>query len=330
MAVVIPSRILVTGASGFIGLNLCLELQRLSLTAIPCDRCSPRVPLQGFHAVDLLDRTGLAAIVRSTNPDVVIHLGARTDLDGHHDSDYTPNTAGLSNLVDALLSLQQPPRLLAASSRLVFRIGVQPRGPWDYSPSTAYGRSKVAGEKILRQIDPRRLPWVIVRPTSIWGPWFGVPYRNFFDAVLSRRYLHPNARQIRKSFGFVGNTVHQLLALMRAPDAAVLGRAFFLADPVPIEVGSFADAIAAAAGTQRPHRVPTTLLRCAAWSGDLLRACRALRNPPLTSFRLDNLLTDMVYDVTPTIEVTGQVPFEQAHGIATTLTWLRCSETAPT
>lgn len=31
--------------------------------------------------------------------------------------------------------------------------------------------------------------WCIIRPTSIWGPWFGVPYRNFFDMVMHRMYF---------------------------------------------------------------------------------------------------------------------------------------------
>lgn len=61
------------------------------------------------------------------------------------------------------------------------------------------------------------LPWVLVRPTSIWGPWFDVPYRNFFLSVARRRYVHPAGKRIHKSFGFVGNITWHLHRLMIAP-----------------------------------------------------------------------------------------------------------------
>jgi len=65
-----------------------------------------------------------------------------------------------------------------------------------------------------RMVD---LPWVLVRPTSIWGPWFDVPYRNFFLSVARRRYVHPAGKRIHKSFGFVGNITWHLHRLMIAP-----------------------------------------------------------------------------------------------------------------
>jgi hypothetical protein len=63
----------------------------------------------------------------------------------------------------------------------------------------------------------------MVRPTSIWGPWFEIPYRTFFDATARGRYLHPRGRKVRKSFGYVGNTVYQLDRLMFAEGPKVLG-----------------------------------------------------------------------------------------------------------
>ena len=33
--------------------------------------------------------------------------------------------------------------------------------------------------------------WIIVRPTSIWGPWFDVPYKNLFDAILKGYAFFP-------------------------------------------------------------------------------------------------------------------------------------------
>jgi len=315
--------ILVTGASGFIGLNLCLELVRRRQAFVPCDRHQPRVPLPGFTRVNLLDREGIGGLVHEVAPTAIIHLGARTDLEGRTPGDYATNTVGLEYLLEAAGTLAASPRFISASSRLVFRIGAVPSTPYDYSATTAYGRSKIAGEQLLRATDPSVLPWVIIRPTSIWGPWFDVPYRTFFDAVRSRRYVHPAGRPIRKSFGFIGNIIHQILAIVTAPAGAVVGRPFFLADAEPIEVGRFSDAIAVAFGVPRPRRVPAIALRPLAWAGDIAKACRVLRAPPLTSFRLDNLVTDMVYDLQPTMAVTGPMPFSLEQGIVETVSWMR-------
>ena len=178
-------------------------------------------------------------------------------------------------------------RTVVASSRLVCRLGYEPRSDEDYCPTTAYGASKVETERIVRATTD--LPWVLVRPTSIWGPWFGVPYRDFFLNVARGRYVHPAGRRIEKSFGYVGNTTWQLHRLMTAHPADVLGRTFYLGDDPPIEVLDLARRISATLGRRAPRTVPLPLLRSAAIAGDV--AERAGVRAPLTSFRLDNLLT---------------------------------------
>jgi len=178
-------------------------------------------------------------------------------------------------------------RVVIASSRLLCRIGYQPKSDDDYCATTAYGASKIETERLVRgTVD---LPWVLVRPTSIWGPWFDVPYRDFFVSVARRRYVHPAGKRIHKSFGFVGNTAWHLHRLMTAPSAQVLGRTFYLADDPPIEVRDFADRISAALGTRRARNAPLPVLKALARAGDLLE--RTGRRAPLTSFRLANLLT---------------------------------------
>ena len=165
------------------------------------------------------------------------HLAARTDLGGATLADYAANTRGVENLIDAASSSATIRRVMFASSRLVCKIGYQPAADDDYCPSTVYGESKAIGERVVRaRAASAAWDWIIVRPTSIWGPWFGVPYRVFFDAVARGRYVHPRGRRIAKSFGYVGNTVHQLLALASAPSADLHARTLYLADYPPIDV----------------------------------------------------------------------------------------------
>jgi nucleoside-diphosphate-sugar epimerase len=192
----------------------------------------------------LLDAKGLRDTIQGVNPGVIYHMGARTDLDGRSQLDYSANTIGVENLIAAIDDLKSLRRVVFASSRLVCRIGYQPSSDQDYCPTTLYGESKVQGEQIVRSSSNRiPCPWVIVRPTSIWGPWFDVPYKTFFLAIAKGRYVHPGQAEIFKSFGFIGNTVYELQRLQVAQAESVNEKTLYLADYPPIDVAKMVNSI---------------------------------------------------------------------------------------
>lgn len=323
------SRILVTGGSGFIGTNLVELLLRQGHEVSNLDIKAPagQASSARWHPVDLRDRDGMIAAVGSIAPEIVVHLAARTDLNGASVADYAANTDGVQNLIDAA-SKASVRRVLFASSRLVCRIGYQPTSPLDFQPTTPYGESKVIGEKRVRAVAQAPFEWAIVRPTSIWGPWFHVPYRNFFDAIRDGRYVHPRGLRIRKSFGYVGNSVYQLLQLMQAPRDAVHGQMFYLADYEPIEVLDWGQRVQSAFGAAPIRQVPMLALRLLAGAGDAL-AWGGWKSVPLTSFRLNNLVTEMLHDTTALSEVCGALPFNVGSGVVRTVDWMRADRQAP-
>jgi nucleoside-diphosphate-sugar epimerase len=98
---------------------------------------------------------------------------------------------------------------------LVSKVGYQPKHDYDYNPSTIYGESKVITEELIR-VNSLPYEWAILRPTSIWGPWFGEPYRNFFDMMISKKYFHIGDRGCTKTYGFVENAVYQIDSILFA------------------------------------------------------------------------------------------------------------------
>jgi nucleoside-diphosphate-sugar epimerase len=208
-----------------------------------------------------------------------------------------------------------------ASTMLVCRIGYQPNSEDDYRPSTAYGASKVEGERIVRRLGAGHFPWVIVRPTSIWGPWFGAPYRDFFTAIQRNHYVHPRGKRIRRSYGFVGNSVWQLDRLASV-GSRLFGRTVYLADYAPIELKEFAEAVQRAIGARPVREIPVWLLRTAAIIGDVLKKF-GYRTPPMSSLRLNNMLTEMVHDTALLRDVCGELPYSMQEGISITCDWLR-------
>jgi GlcNAc-P-P-Und epimerase len=280
----------------------------------------PRNPKQRnlWKQVDTLDSRAVTATVSEFDPTLVFHLGARTDLHGKTTADYAQNIQGVRAIIDACNAAPDVRRVIFASSRLVCRIGYQPRDEEDYSATTPYGQSKVIGEQIVRASE-HNYEWMIVRPTSIWGPWFAVPYRDFFDSVARGRYVHVRGRSVKKSFGYVGNTVYQLEGLGYA--SGPLERTIYLGDYPPTDLREMAAVIQRETAAQNIRTVPLWPLKLIARAGDLLQRA-GWHEPPLTSFRLNNLLTEMVYDLEPLSDAVGPLPYSLEDGVSATVGWI--------
>jgi GlcNAc-P-P-Und epimerase len=317
------SRIFITGGSGFIGTNLVQVLVNSGSEVLNFDR---RVPLNRHHRAyhqigEILDPEGLHSAIQSFQPELVIHLAGRCDLDGLSLADYAANTTGVQNIISAIRGAGCVKRVVFASSRYVHPTAAQPQGDAEYAPFTFYGASKAEGEKIVRA-SGLEIPWVLLRPTSIWGPWFGIPYRGFFDTVRQGLYVHPRGERLYKTYGYVGNVVHQIKQFLSVPAEFVHGRVFYVADYQPIEIRKMAETIREAFGAPVVREVSMTVLRSLAKVGDGAKKV-GWKNPPLTSFRLSNLRTQMVYDMSATEAIVGLCPYTTEEGVRSTVDWIK-------
>lgn len=320
------SRILVTGGSGFLGTNLIGHLRGLGHDVLGIDTKPVRNPdLASLHrVVDLLDADALIQTLAQFSPHAIFHLGARTDLDGPDLAAYAANTKGVMNMIAAARQAPELRSIVFGSTMLVCRLGYIPTSDEDYCPSTIYGESKVEGERLVRTAADG-LPWTIIRPTSLWGPWFDVPYRSFFDAVRKGWYLHPKGRSVYRSYGFVLNSVVQLTALLELPEEVTRHKTFYLADDQPLELRGWAEHIRAAFGVGPIKEVPIPVLKAIALAGDILQKVGWSR-PPLTSFRLNNMTTDAVFDSQYLLPLQEKLPYSVESAVNITVDWLKSNE----
>jgi nucleoside-diphosphate-sugar epimerase len=316
------ARVLVTGGSGFIGTNLIDSFLADGWEVLSFDedavRDSRHVHLR--RKGDIRDRDALTKALCDFRPTHVVHLAARTDLDGPSVADYDANTVGVQNMIDAIRAAGSVQRAVFASTRYVHRTEIFPQRDDDYSPFTRYGESKVETERIVRT-SGLEIPWVLIRPTSIWGPWFRIPYRMFFDTVRRGVYVHPKGRHISKSYGYVGNVVHQIRQFLAVDAAKVRGRTFYVSDDHNMDVLQFALSIQKAFAAPPVRQVPLPVMKSIAVAGDILKKL-GMSNPPLTSFRLNNLLTPMQYDMSATTDVAGPAPYTLDEGVRITADWI--------
>jgi len=313
-------KLIVTGGSGFIGTNVVNYYLSQGWEVRNIDVKQPKVATTERYWVkcDITDTEALMAAVRDFNPQYIIHLAARTDLEGATIEDYRANTVGVENILKAAATLEGLQKILITSSMLVCHSGYQPKDQFEYAPTTRYGESKVITEQIVWQMPPA-CDWAILRPTSMWGPWFGVPYRNFFDMVKAGMFFHIGHRSCTKTYGYIENAVYQIHQILMTPTTDVSNKVFYLGDVPAVFIEEWANQIAAELGRKVP-RVPFFLVRLAALLGDVL--VKVGVHFPMTSFRLKNMTTDNIIDLRNTQQIAPNPPVNRMTGIRRTLEWM--------
>lgn len=314
-------KIVVTGGSGFIGTNLIEKFLDEDYEVLNIDIEEPKIKERKniWKNVNILDYEKLEEIILQFNPNYIVHLAARTDLDGKTIEDYKSNNVGTANIVKVSNKLQELKKVVLTSSMLVCHTGYIPKDDFDYCPTTLYGESKMMEEKEIWE-NPPTCDWAIIRPTSIWGPWFGIPYRNFFDMVIAKRYFHIGHRGCTKTYGYVGNAVYEIQQIMLHDTPNRDNKVFYIGDYEPTNIEEWGNEIAEQLG-YKIIRMPYWLMWCAAKFGDLLKVIGI--KFPMTSFRLKNMTTNNVVDMSNTEIITGELPYKRVKGIETTLCWLK-------
>ena len=318
-----PYVILVTGGSGFIGTNLIEYLKNLGHSIHNYDIKPPqnKQHINYWTKVDIRNFDELFNKITNLNPDYIVHLAARTDLDGRTLNEYHSNTIGVENILKILDSTSNIKKIIITSSMLVCGLGYTPQNQFDYHPTTLYGYSKVITEK-LTWLNAPHCDWIIVRPTSIWGEWFGIPYRNFFDMIINRQYFHIGKKSCTKTYGYIGNTVFQIERLLFLDTSTTEDKVFYLGDSPPNNIEEWANEIAALQNNKIMH-IPYSAVYIAAKIGNIFKKYKI--DFPMTSFRLKNMTTDNIVNLTNTEMLIPNSPYTRIQGVKKTLEWMRSS-----
>ncbi len=257
------AKILVTGGSGFIGTHLIEALQARGDTVVNIDVRPPLRPEQGtvWREMDLLDRAAVSATIEALQPDAIFNLAAIADiLKGARPSGSTPR--GWRTLLRATAAFARKPRIVHASTQMVVGPGYVPNGPWDYSPCHRLRREQGRLEQVLRNWTGD-IEWVIVRPTVVWGPDLHVFAKATWHYLQKRLYFVPSQNSAHRTYSYVGNLVHQLIAAAELPAGQVNHKVFYGGDAV-LDLGRLARRVL---GSTSPAGPPAACLTpsCARW-----------------------------------------------------------------
>ncbi|MEZ0129972.1 NAD-dependent epimerase/dehydratase family protein [Flavobacterium sp. LBUM151] len=312
-------KIAITGGSGFIGTNLIEKLALdYDILNIDIKKTHKNNLLQYWVNVDINDFEKLKQIINDFEPDYIIHLAARTDLNGKCIKDYNVNVLGVENLLRVANELKTLNKIIITSSVLVCYGGYYPKNQFDYAPTTIYGESKVKTEEIVWNNKPQ-CDWAIIRPTSIWGPCFGIPYKNFFDMVIAKKYFHIGNKGCNKTYGYIGNAIYQIEQILFTDTRDELNKVFFIGDNPPTNIEEWGNEIASELG-HKILKLPYSVIKTAAYFGDALKLIKV--GFPMNSFRLHNMTPNNIVNLENTYKIAPLLPYSRKEGIKITLKWI--------
>jgi nucleoside-diphosphate-sugar epimerase len=316
--------ILITGGSGFIGTNLIdLLIKKGHNNIINYDKNPPINSKQsGFWTKgDIMDEKQMEAVFKSNQPDVVIHLAARTDTLSDVLEDYNENHIGTQHVLNVIKKFPSVENAIITSTQYVYKSDDKPLPTKmdEFQPHTIYGQSKVLTEQYTHQAN-LSCNWTIVRPTNIWGPWH-MRYPNELWKVIDKGiYFHPVEHPVMRTYGYVKNIVHQIYQILVAPSELVNHKMFYVGD-APVDSYLWLNEISVQLTNKKIKRLPKFIFQGVAKGGDLLRSVKVPF--PLYSKRFQNMIEDYPAPTEITIELFGQADASLKNNVSETITWLR-------
>ncbi|OQY09819.1 MAG: hypothetical protein B6I30_09250 [Desulfobacteraceae bacterium 4572_187] len=326
ISTILKKIVLVTGAAGFIGRELCRKMLAGNWYVRGIMRRSTyrnNLPF-GVDVIpieEITPRTDWSKILFGVH--TVVHLAAQAHVINGLSEDSLAayryvNTAGTERLAQTA-SASGVKRFVYLSTVKVN--GEGKAGPYaekdDPEPIDPYGISKWEAEQILYEIsDQTGMEMVVLRPPLVYGPWVKANFLHLLK-ILDRSIPLPLASiNNRRSLIFLGNLLSAIVTCINHPRAA--GQTFLVSDGEDVSTPELIRHINSALG--RPARLfpfPPVMLKMA---GIITGK----------SVAMDRLLRSLTIDCSKIRrELDWQAPFSMEQGLRETAKWYLKSASYP-
>ncbi|MEW6524261.1 MAG: NAD-dependent epimerase/dehydratase family protein [Bacillota bacterium] len=244
-------RVLVTGATGFVGRRVAKSLAGAGheVWALVRPTSSERhvryLESVGsrLHRGDVEDLASLERACRGA--DAVVHCAGHVQDWGPREPFYRANALGTGNVATAAAG-SGVSRLVHISTTDVYGYPHRRQVAEDHPmvPRNYYNATKILGEQKVRDLAGDRA--VILRPASIYGPGSRSFVVDFLTQIRQGYFPFFRSRRIIAGMTYVDNLAAAVLLTLKAPTAG--GMAYNITDGSDVTWEEFVDALAALAG----------------------------------------------------------------------------------
>ncbi len=211
-------KVLVTGASGFIGREIICELSLLNYEIIKV--AGKKSKAEGFYRINVSDEPDVKSLEKIGKVDVVIHSAGLAHQFGktRREDFFAVNAQGTENICKLAVKLQTKHFILISSVSVYGNYDDKKTGideNFECRPQGFYATSKFAAEKIARNIcEENKISLTILRPATVIGEGDFGNVSRLIKAIDNKRFIWIGQGENSKSLIYKTDVARACLAVL--------------------------------------------------------------------------------------------------------------------
>jgi nucleoside-diphosphate-sugar epimerase len=320
-------KVLVTGATGFLGTNLVKRLTESAeneIVAMVRGSSDTRI-LKGIN-IELLQcdlrMTGKIDRKQIGDVDVVIHLAGILNHPRVKRKEYWKvNCEGTRKLAEVFLGSDIKQFIYGSTAAVSGPVQKPVDEEYSCVPFSDYEKSKLGGESELERLhEENSFPITIIRQGLAYGP-HDMRTLQLFRAIGKGRFLVIGKGENLVQPTYVNDIIRGIILSMGKRN--VIGRKFIITGGESVSMGDFYSCISKSMGASAPKRhIPRTLAMIAAMVSE--KTGISMGGAPLNTGVVNSLTRNYIYDISRARTELGYEPgVSMESGVEKTAAWYR-------
>lgn len=323
-------KVIITGATGFIGRNLAEQLHKDQVEVVSTGRslkAGDDLRKLGitFLPADLRNQSDLVKVIPSA--DCLIHCAGKAGDGGSFQDFYDANVISTRNVISACQKRGISKIVFVSTPCIYFtgkdRINIQESEPLP-EQTTKYGHTKLIAERELLALPDQGYKVIILRPRAVFGPYDNTILPTILSMAAKKRLPLINGGKAWVDLTYIDNFVDLVRTAISAPENA-WNQIYNVSNGEPIQLRDwFARVLAIFQKPFRPLYFPEPLAKSLAFAMEKASLIPwGAKKPLFTRFSVGYLGKSMTLSIEKAIKVFGYAPIGNDQGFARYAQWYR-------